>query len=128
MIDLPKSSSSHSRRQRYSITEKIAIVKESFQPNVSIAAVALEHRINANLLHKWRWEYRNGKFDRYGNITSLIPVQLSAPTLPEPLSEVPASSNTEPGYVEVLIGESRVWVHGNVQSKALREIFTALGA
>ncbi len=128
MIDLPKFSSSHSRRQRHSITEKIAIVKESFQPNVSIAAVALEHRINANLLHKWRWEYRNGKFDRYGNITSLIPVQLSAQTLPEPLSDVPALSTAEPGYVEILIGESRVWVHGNVQSKALREIFAALGS
>lgn len=128
MIDLPKTSIPHSRRQRHSIAEKIAIVKESFEPNVSIAAVALEHRINANLLHKWRWEYRNGKFDRYGNITSLIPVQLSAQTLPEPLSDVPAPSTAEPGYVEIQIGESRVWVHGNVQASALREIFAALGS
>ena len=128
MIDLPKSSIPYSRRQRHPIAQKIAIVKESFEPNVSIAAVALAHRINANLLHKWRWEYRNGKFDRYGNITSLIPVQLSAQTLPEPLPDVPALSTAEPGYVEILIGESRVWVHGNVQSKALREIFAALGS
>ncbi len=128
MIDLPKSSIPHSRRRRHSIAEKIAIVKESFEPNVSIAAVALEHRINANLLHKWRWEYRNGKFDRQGNITSLIPVQLSSQTLPESQSDVPALSTTEPGYVEILIGESRVWVHGNVQASALREIFAALGS
>ena len=50
LIDLPKTSIPHSRRQRHSIAEKITIVKESFEPNVSIAAVALEHRINANLL------------------------------------------------------------------------------
>ena len=35
---------------------------------------------------------------------------------------------TEPGYVEIQIGESRVWVHGTVQAPALRAVFAALGA
>jgi transposase len=33
------------------------------EPGVSVARLALEHRINANLLFKWRRQYRAGKFD-----------------------------------------------------------------
>jgi transposase len=31
-------------------------------PGVSVAKLALEHRVNTNLLFKWRREYRAGKF------------------------------------------------------------------
>ena len=127
MLDLPKHPTPHSRRRRRSFAEKIAIVQESLEPNVSIAAVALAHRINANQLHKWRWEYRNGKFDSVRNLTPLVPVQLLESPLPVPLT-VNSCSDTEPGYVEILTGESRVWVHGNVQANALRAIFAALGS
>jgi len=46
-------------RQSYTAAQKIRIVQESMQPDASIAAVAMSHRINANQLHRWRWLYRN---------------------------------------------------------------------
>ena len=102
MLDLPKYPIPHSRRRQRSFAEKIAIVQESFEPNVSIAAVALAHRINANQLHKWRWEYRSGKFDSVRNLTPLVPVKILESTLPVPVV-VNSDSDTEPKYVEILI-------------------------
>ena len=56
-------------RQRYSCESKRQIVEESLTAGTSIAAVAHAHGINANLLHKWRWSYRNGA---YGTIAASL--------------------------------------------------------
>jgi transposase-like protein len=41
------------RRRRHSAAFKAAVVKECMRPGVSIAAVALAHSLNANMLRKW---------------------------------------------------------------------------
>ena len=127
MSDLPALPSGHSRHRR-TVAEKLQIVQESLAPSVSIAAVALAHRINANQLHKWRWQYRNGKLGKPDKTDVLVPVHVTK-TLPrEQHTTVQKHSSTESGYVEILIGECRVWVHGTVQAPALRAVFAALGA
>jgi transposase len=45
-------------RRRWSKDEKRAIVEEAEFPDASVAEVALRHEINANLLFRWRQEYR----------------------------------------------------------------------
>ncbi|MDN3988929.1 transposase [Zwartia vadi] len=40
-------------RQRYSKEFKDSVITEALQPHVSIAAVALSHGLNANLLRRW---------------------------------------------------------------------------
>lgn len=42
-----------SRRRRHSAEFKAQAVKACMQPSVSIAAVALHYRLNANLLRRW---------------------------------------------------------------------------
>lgn len=42
-----------SRRRRHSAEFKAQAVKACMQPGVSIAAVALHYRLNANLLRRW---------------------------------------------------------------------------
>jgi transposase len=76
MSDLPVLPSGPSRRRR-TIAEKLQIVQESLAPSVSIAAVALAHRINANQLHKWRWQYRNGKLGKSDKKAVLLPVHVT---------------------------------------------------
>ncbi|MBV8450659.1 MAG: transposase [Deltaproteobacteria bacterium] len=44
----------HPKRQRRSITEKRRIVELVMQPEASIARVAREHGVNANMVHYWR--------------------------------------------------------------------------
>ena len=43
----------HRRRRRHSAEFKAAVIKECMRPGVSIAAVALAHSLNANMLRKW---------------------------------------------------------------------------
>ena len=41
------------RRRRHSAEFKAAVISECLRPGVSIAAVALAHGLNANMLRKW---------------------------------------------------------------------------
>jgi transposase-like protein len=41
------------RRRRHSVEFKAAVIRECMRPGVSIAAVALAHSLNANMLRKW---------------------------------------------------------------------------
>lgn len=41
------------RRRRHSAEFKAAVIQECMRPGVSIAAVALAHSLNANMLRKW---------------------------------------------------------------------------
>lgn len=41
------------RRRRHSAEFKAAVIQECMTPGVSIAAVALVHSLNANMLRKW---------------------------------------------------------------------------
>ncbi|EAA5438764.1 transposase [Salmonella enterica subsp. diarizonae] len=45
----------------YSPEFKQQLVAASCEPGVSISGLALEHAINANLLFKWRQQWRQGK-------------------------------------------------------------------
>ncbi len=41
------------RRRRHTAEFKAAVIEECLRPGVSIAAVALAHSLNANMLRKW---------------------------------------------------------------------------
>lgn len=45
--------------RRFTLSEKIAIVRESMQPGVSASFVARRHRIAVNVLYYWRKAYRD---------------------------------------------------------------------
>lgn len=41
------------RRRRHSTEFKAAVIEECMRPGVSVAAIALAHSLNANMLRKW---------------------------------------------------------------------------
>jgi transposase-like protein len=41
------------RRRRHTAEFKAAVIQECMRPGVSVAAVALAHNLNANMLRKW---------------------------------------------------------------------------
>jgi transposase len=45
--------------RRFTLSEKIAIVRESLAPGVSASYVARRHRIAVNVLYYWRKAYRD---------------------------------------------------------------------
>ena len=46
-------------RYRRSLTEKLAIVRESMAAGVTVAQVARKHAVSTNVLHYWRKVYRD---------------------------------------------------------------------
>jgi transposase len=43
------------RRRRWSTAEKLAIVQETYEPDVTVSIVARRHGIQPNQLFNWRW-------------------------------------------------------------------------
>jgi len=66
------------KRQRRSIAEKRRIVELAMEPGASIARVAREHGVNANMVHYWRKLYRQGRLgENKTNSVHLLPVSVS---------------------------------------------------
>jgi transposase len=70
-------------RRRWSAEAKARIVAESFEPGVSVSAVARRHNILSNQLFAWRRRAREGKLvlpaDAVGHF---VPAMVEAPALP----------------------------------------------
>ncbi len=117
-------------RQRYSREFKRQIVEASLAPGASIAAVALSHHINANLLHKWRWSYRNGEYGTFADPSTLAAVQIINPArlaVAKPRQLATISANTKfTGHIELFFNNTRVLVHGAPDSQTLRSVIDAL--
>jgi transposase-like protein len=73
------------RRRRHSKEFKEKVIGAAMQPNVSIAAVALHYRLNANLLRRWvsaREEQdlaREARQSMSAPPAEFVPLQLEAP-------------------------------------------------
>jgi len=57
-------------RRRFDAKAKRALVEQCLQPGVSVAGLALEHGVNANLLRKWIMRYQQ---ERDGASTAALP-------------------------------------------------------
>ncbi|WP_244637519.1 IS66-like element accessory protein TnpA [Enterobacter kobei] len=73
----------------YSPEFKQQLVAASCEPGISISKLALENGINANLLFKWRQQWREGKLLLPSSESpQLLPVTLDATAVqPEPPAE-----------------------------------------
>ena len=74
------------KRRYYSTELKLQIVGECAQLGASIAAVALKHGVNANIVHRWLREHSQGTLSVQP--LAFVPVTLTAPPT-SPQSEPP---------------------------------------
>ena len=97
---LPRDAARRTQRT-YSAQFKADLVAACQRPGASIAALAMQHGMNANVLHRWLKEYEQGRH-RLGNADAataadhpvkptFIPIALAAP---EPEGPSQASANT----------------------------------
>ena len=68
------------KRRFYSPELKLQVIGACAQPGASIAGVALQHGINANIVHRWLREHSQGILIRREQ--TFVPVTLSAGTEP----------------------------------------------
>jgi transposase len=142
-------------RRRWSKDEKRAIVEEAELPEASVAEVALRHEINANLLFRWRQEFRTeaesvqdtpdksslefvpvGVFthgDDGGAAlsstvrTSVEPQEAQNDDQPRYRLPPPPKLDQRPGVIEVdLPGDVRIRVDSFVNQQAFQRVLKAL--
>lgn len=117
-------------RRKHDEAFKRELVERSLQPGASVAAIAQDNAINANLLFNWRRLH-------LGRCGSAIATTSPAPTLlPVTVEEqhvatacktaaVPARAPS--GVIEIDIGAARVRVRGVVDEATVRWVLQTLG-
>jgi transposase-like protein len=116
-------------RRTYSREYKLGIVEACAVPGTSVAAIAMSHRINANLVRRWIVHYRSG---RLVGMPTLLPVTLSAPRAVASLavgdSAAPAGSKHAAiaGVIEIELEAAHIRVRGAVDDAALRTVLDVL--
>jgi transposase len=112
---------------------KRKLVELSLAPGTSVAAIALEHGINANLLFGWRKAYLKSQADTPANHkgrpvpATLLPVEVIAPAnLGAPPTAPLNRSANPPGSIEIEVAGARVRVRGSVDEASLRSVLAAL--
>ena len=109
--------------RKRSVQEKRAIVEQCLAPGVSVAAIALTHAVNANLVRKWIRQYRAGANGGSDCDMTLLPV-----TVREVAPAAAAKQSTLPlkAYIDIELAAGRVRVHGAVDAEALRTVLASL--
>lgn len=74
---------------------KAELVAMCQKPGTSIAAVALQHGMNANLLHRWRKEWAQGLHRLEGGITTAFPTPQTPAFIPLELSTAASTTTSE---------------------------------
>ncbi len=121
-IDLvPNLVRSHRRNGRsvYDREAKRELVRRCLQPGVSLAATALAHGLNANLLRRWVVQ-QTGRPRRAPQQANLVPVTMAA--VPR---SVPA---TEAWELELLFAGSTIRLRGRIEAETLRTVLDCLAA
>ncbi len=61
------------QRRRRSVDEKLAIVRETFEPGASVSGVARRHQVNANQVFAWRKLYKDGSLSAVSAGEQVVP-------------------------------------------------------
>ena len=118
------------RRREHSAEFKKELVARSLEPGVSVAAIAMEGGINANLLFGWRRKHLNSmaQGDRASRQPSavLLPVSIKAAPADRPCAPTSPPMRPAGGAIEIDIGNARVRLRGAIDEASLRTVLTAL--
>ena len=122
-------------RRRHSAALKRELVELSLQPGASVAALAQEHGINANLLFNWRrlhLEQQQAAAQLPAEpATVLLPVTVEEPVAAPAALRTSAPGTPTPrragtGVIEVEIGAALVRLRGTVDEASVRCVLQVL--
>lgn len=104
-------------RRTYSLDAKRTLVRLCLQPGVSVAALALAHGINANLLRRWIEQFGPQFGAKSASTPALLPISTAA-SLPNSVGELDGAAS----FIEISFMDMTVRVHGIVDGQALRVV------
>jgi transposase len=135
--DAPSSARKAVKRRRYDEGFKRHLVELSLLPGASVARIALDHRLNTNVLFKWRRSHlRSLAQSGPKPAAELLPVtveeregavgELPAPALNPVSQRRPRPAAAAGGVIEIDLPLGRVRLTGAVDVAALRVVIEAL--
>jgi transposase len=135
--EAPSSARKTVKRRRYDEGFKRHLVELSLLPGASVARIALDHRLNTNVLFKWRRTHlRSLAQSAPKPATELLPVTVEEPAAAldvVPAQALPAASQRRArpaaapgGVIEIDLPLGRVRLTGTVDVAALRVVIEAL--
>ena len=115
-------------RRKHSEELKRELVERSLEPGASVAAIAQEHGINANLLFNWRRLRLRAEAPAVEDAAppTLLPVIVQM----EPAAKTHKAIAPRPssGVIEIDVGATRVRLRGAVDEASVRCVLRWLGA
>jgi transposase len=124
-----------SKRRSYEAAFKRHLVELSLAPGASVAKIALDHRLNANILFKWRRQHLRELARSAPKAAGLLPVSVMEPERAAVEVAVPATNASSrrnrsalgaSGVIEIDLPLGRVRLTGAVDLAALRVVVDAL--
>jgi transposase len=120
-------------RRTYTLDYKLDVVRQCSEPGVSVAAVALAHGINANLVRRWIVRHQRARIDSTPKPrATLLPVTIEAATArlaARADDQVDAATKRRrPGAatIELEVYGARIHLRGGVDVQALRSLLAVL--
>ena len=112
-------------RRTYKPEFKRAVVKQCMESGMSLASVAMAHRINANLARRWVVAHRRALPNaKSKEAVALLPVTIEA----KGAAEVEADKRTHAsaGMIELEVYGARIRLRGSVDVASLRSVLEVL--
>lgn len=103
-------------RRTYTPAQRLAMVRECEAPGVSVAEIAQRHRVNANLLFKWRRMHLRGLLPLPETSTALVPVTVlkGKNRASRGSRGAPPGAAPSAGAIEIEVAGARIFLYGSV--------------
>jgi transposase len=109
-------------RRRHSAEFKREVVEKTLQPNASVAAIALEHRLNTNLLFKWRRDHLRQRARLAPVPPTMLPVMVETSAVGADTSRQRVTASV----IEIELPAGRIRLRGAVDVESLRAVVALL--
>ena len=122
------------QRRRFSEDFRRGLVQRTLVPGASVAKIALEHQLNANLLFKWRRRYLRELSGPRGDAPKLLAVNLEQVSSAAESSWLQRAAAAAPsrlasaGCIEIELAKGRIRLKGAVDRETLRCVLQILSA
>ena len=119
-------------RRTFTLQYKLEVVRQCIKPGVSVAGIALAHRINANRVRRWIVRHRRALDATAKAPARMLPVTIEAETsVPE--AQVADSANASmkrtqaaEATIEIELYGARIHLRHGVDAQALRSVLEVL--
>lgn len=112
-------------RSMYHAAAKRELVRRCLQPGVSLAATAVAHGLNPNLLRKWV-VLQTGQSRNRAAVPKLLAVTALATAVPEAVPAIAPAAAPGQWQLELVVAGGTIRIRGRIDAESLRTVLDCL--